>query len=70
MSLIPTKICHGSADQPAHVVAKDQFTADKTRDDGLAVYCRSCAAARQRAWKHANQEKVRESKRRYRETHA
>ena len=70
MSLIPTKICHGSADQSMHSVAKDKFTADKTRDDGLAVYCKSCAAARQRAWKHANPEKVIAAKKAYRESQA
>ena len=65
MSVVPSKFCFGSADQPMHLVAKSEFTADASRDDGLCVYCKSCSAARQRAWKHANQDKVKAAKRDY-----
>lgn len=66
--MIPTKFCFGSADQPPHVVTKDKFSPDKRRPDGLCVYCKTCNAARQRAWKHANPEKVKASKRNYRKS--
>lgn len=65
MSVIPSKFCYGSADQPPHLVAKSEFSADRTREDGLCVYCKVCNAARQRAWKHANPEKVRAAKAAY-----
>jgi hypothetical protein len=68
MSVVPTKICFGSTGQPMHVVAKDQFSKDAARADGLSPYCKSCAAARQRAWKHANPEKVKAAKRNYRKS--
>lgn len=67
-TIIPTKICYGSPEKPAHVVAKSEFTRDAARDDGLAVYCKACAAARQRAWKHANPEKVKAAKQAYRKS--
>lgn len=67
MSVLPTKLCFGSAERTSHIVAKDKFTKDAARDDGLSVYCKECAAARQRAWKHANPEKVKAAKQAYRE---
>jgi len=66
MSVVPTKICFGHTGQPMHVVAKDKFGKDAARADGLSPYCRLCAAARQRAWKHDNPEKVKAAKRNYR----
>jgi len=68
MSVIPSKFCHGYGDQPPHLVPKSEFTQDSRRDDGLCVYCKACAAARQRAWKRANPEKVKAAKRDYRDT--
>jgi hypothetical protein len=66
MTLVPAKMCFGNnEDQPQHLVPKSEFSPDKSRDDGLCVYCKSCAAARQRAWKHANQAKVKAAKRAY-----
>ena len=62
-----TKQCFGDGQsQPAHIAPIELFTADVTRKDGLCVYCKSCHASKQRAWKHANVDKVRESKRKYR----
>ena len=64
-----TKLCFGDGEtQPQHVVKVSEFSADKTRDDGLCVYCRACNAARQRRWKHENPEKVRAAKRAYRKS--
>ena len=65
MSVIPSKFCYGSADQPPHLAAKSEFSADRTREDGLCVYCKVCNAARQRAWKHAHPEKVKAAKAEY-----
>lgn len=66
MSAVPGKFCFGDGvDQPMHIVAKTEFSSDSSREDGLSVYCKSCAAARQRAWKQANPAKVREAKKDY-----
>jgi hypothetical protein len=65
-----TKFCFGNgADQGPHIVDESLFTRDSRRDDGLAVYCKFCAATRQRAWKHSNADKVREAKRAWRNKH-
>lgn len=69
MNAIPSKFCWGDGvDQPQHLVAKSEFPSDASREDGLSVYCRKCGAARQRAWKRANPEKVKAWKRKYRES--
>ena len=68
MSILPSKFCFGSADQPPHLVAKSEFSLDARREDGLCVYCKTCAAARQRAWKHAHPAKVKAAKRAYLES--
>ena len=66
MGVVPSKFCYGDGEnQPPHIVPKSEFSMDSRREDGLSVYCRSCAAARQRAWKHANKDKVREAKKAY-----
>lgn len=66
MGLIPTKVCWGDGeDQLQHLVAKSEFTKDARRDDGLCVYCRTCNATRQRAWKRANPDKVKAARRAY-----
>jgi hypothetical protein len=44
------------------------FTKNAARVDGLSVYCKPCAAERQREWKHNNPEKVRAAKRQYRQS--
>lgn len=63
-----SKICFGDGDaQPQHTADVSDFPQDSRRGDGLSVYCRICAAARQRRWKHANPEKVRAAKKLYRE---
>jgi hypothetical protein len=67
VSAIPSKFCFGDGvDQPPHIVAKSDFSADRTREDGLCVYCKECNAARQRAWKHSNPGKVKAAKQIYR----
>ena len=66
MGVVPSKFCYGDGEnQPPHLVSKSEFSMDSRREDGLSVYCKSCAAARQRAWKHANPQKVREAKKKY-----
>lgn len=62
----PTKACPGATGQVAHVVAASLFAGDRSRPDGLAPYCRACAATKQREWKHRNPEKVRAMKNKYR----
>ena len=64
----PTKVCPGHGDQPAHTLpaTPEFFTANANRPLGLAVYCRLCAAAKQREWKHSHPEKVRAAKKAYR----
>ena len=62
-----TKLCFGDGKEvPSHVARRTEFNADKTRDDGLCVYCRTCQASRSREWKRVNHDKVLESKRAYR----
>lgn len=69
MNMMPTKFCWGDGEnQPRHIMPKSEFTRDARRDDGLCVYCKVCNATRQRAWKHANPDKVRESRRAYRKS--
>jgi len=41
------------------------FGHNRAEADGLAVYCRPCHAAVQRAWKDANREKVAAMRRRW-----
>jgi hypothetical protein len=66
MNVTPAKFCFGDGvNQPVHLVSKADFSEDKTRDDGLCVYCKNCNAARQRAWKHRNPEKVKAAKQDY-----
>lgn len=61
------KLCFGDGEnQGAHTAAISDFSKDEKREDHLSVYCRVCAATRQRAWKKANPEKVRAAKRLYR----
>lgn len=63
---VPAKNCPGSTGQEAHVMPTTAFASDKSRLDGLAPYCRLCAATKQREWKRRNPEKVRAMKNRYR----
>ena len=66
MSIMPGKFCYGdNINQPTHLVSKADFSEDRTRADGLCVYCKTCNAARQRAWKHSNPEKVKAAKKAY-----
>jgi hypothetical protein len=44
-----------------------EFSSNIRNPDGLAVYCRICNAEKQREWKHANKDKVKAWKARYRE---
>ena len=61
------KTCFGDGeDQEQHALDSAKFSSDSRRDDGLSVYCRECAAARQRRWKHENPEKVKLAKKDYR----
>jgi hypothetical protein len=63
----PMKLCPGTRRRGAHTLPadSDHFTRNKARSDGLAVYCKTCSAERQRDWKIANPEKVRVAKRVY-----
>ncbi len=66
MAVVPSKYCFGDGiNQPPHIVAKSDFSMDARREDGLCVYCKTCAAARQRAWKQANPDKVKQAKKVY-----
>lgn len=60
-----TKTCPGAGIAP-HTEDASLFAADKSRRDGLAPYCRICAATKQREWKQRNPEKVRAAKIKYR----
>jgi hypothetical protein len=50
----------------AHTLPIEEFTFNRSRPDGRAVYCKTCAAAKQRKWKKEHPDKVREWKRNYR----
>jgi len=60
---------HGSghATQPPHelINSLENFSPNKSRNDGLAVYCRRCAAARAAVWRAKNQEKVKQQRKVY-----
>lgn len=60
-----TKTCPGAGIAP-HTEDVSLFASDKSRRDGLAPYCKVCAATKQREWKHRNPEKVRAAKIKYR----
>lgn len=62
-----TKLCPGTATRQPHILqaSTENFTANKARTDGLAPYCRECAAERQRLWKESNQSKVKAARKRY-----
>lgn len=62
-----TKSCPGAGEQIAHVEETTLFAGDKSRADGLAPYCKKCAATKQREWKARNPEKVRAAKLKYRQ---
>jgi len=69
MSAVPSKFCFGDGiNRSPHIVAKSDFSTDRTREDGLCVYCKECNASRQRAWKHDNPEKVKQAKQAYRKS--
>jgi len=61
-----TKICPGAGKQKRHVCEHTLFSSDRSRTDGMAPYCKDCAAEKQRQWKHNNPVKVREAKKKYR----
>lgn len=61
-----TKKCPGAGIQVEHVEDTALFASDKSRMDGLAPYCRKCAATKQREWKAKNPDKVRAMKQKYR----
>jgi hypothetical protein len=46
------------------------FGKNSAEKDGIAVYCRQCAAAIQREWKKMHPEKVKAWRRRYQEERA
>lgn len=61
------KLCFGDGyAQRQHAVDVELFGSDARRDDGLNVYCKKCAAARQKRWKQSNPLKVQNMKRAYR----
>lgn len=62
-----TKACPGAGEQPAHVELVELFAKDKSRVDGLAPYCKKCAATKQREWKALNPDKVRAARLKYRQ---
>lgn len=61
-----TKSCPGATAQDAHTEDVTAFAGDRSRRDGLAPYCRKCAATKQREWKVKNPEKVKAAKLKYR----
>lgn len=61
-----TKQCPGFR-REAHVLSTSAFGTNKGRADGLSPYCKTCAAASQRAWKKAHPDKVKADKKKYRE---
>lgn len=63
-----SKLCPGTSERIAHTEISDKFSKDKARGDGLCVYCRECAAWRQRQWKRNNPEKVKAAKALYRKS--
>jgi hypothetical protein len=70
MSLVTqfvSKQCPGAGEQKQHVEDAGMFASDRSRTDGLAPYCRKCAATKQREWKARNPEKVRAQKLKARE---
>jgi hypothetical protein len=62
-----TKSCPGAGTQEAHVEETLVFASDRSRRDGLAPYCKKCAATKQREWKKLNPEKVKAAKLKYRQ---
>ena len=60
------KQCPGHNRTP-HVALTSEFGTNASRADGLAPYCKLCAASQQREWKRNHPDKVRENKRKYRE---
>lgn len=40
------------------VKSLDSFTKDRSKPDGLKIYCKVCANAKKKAWREANPEKV------------
>ncbi len=65
--IISSKMCPGTANHPAHLLDAStvNFSSNRSRLDGLSVYCRECAAERQRLWKEANQSKVKAARKEY-----
>jgi len=61
-----TKTCPGDGRKP-HTLSVSEFTKNASRADGLSVYCKTCAAAKQRRWKHEHPEEVRKAKADYRQ---
>jgi hypothetical protein len=61
------RTCPGHATQPPHELVNSlaNFSPNKSRNDGLAVYCRRCAAARAAVWRAKNQEKVKQQRKVY-----
>lgn len=59
-----TKSCPGASGQIEHVELVEMFASDRSRRDGLAPYCKKCAATKQREWKAKNPEKVRKYRQR------
>lgn len=63
-----SKLCPGTSERVAHTELTDKFPKNKARSDGLAVYCRECAAWHQRQWKRKNPDKVKAAKALYRKS--
>lgn len=63
---VASKTCPGAGEQDRHTLPTTMFSPDRSRPDGLAPYCRPCAAVKQREWKARNPEKVRAAKMKYR----
>lgn len=61
-----TKRCPGAGEQIAHDEDVGLFSKDASRADGIAPYCRKCAATKQREWKKRHPDKVRAMKLKYR----
>lgn len=60
------KTCPGAGAQAQHTIPIELFSSDRSRPDGLAPYCKICAATKQREWKARNPDKVRAMKLKHR----
>jgi len=63
----PLKQCAGHGNQAPHLLPAIpmNFTSNASRADGFSAYCKICAAAKQREWKHNHPKEVKAMKKAY-----